>query len=98
MTLDLDTEMECINYLIQTQSLLTTHHSQWRPIEDMRSLGVFRLVLILLSYIPDWNHNAKLDTMKLILELIRVATVSPKIQLDFCETIMVKKSPVQGIR
>lgn len=94
--MDAESERECINYLIQSQYLLMIHHQNWHPIDDMRNLGVFRLMLVLLSN-SDWNHSGKSDTVRLVLELFRLASVSPKVQLDLCETIHIRKVPIQGI-
>ncbi|KAI1711494.1 DDB1- and CUL4-associated factor 1 [Ditylenchus destructor] len=91
MCLDAVSERECITYLIQTQCLLMSHHHNWRPIDDMRKLGVFRLLLVLLS------KSRKPDSVRLVLEVLHLATVSPKVQLDMCETVQVKNAPTQGI-
>uniref|UniRef100_A0A915E2L8 Uncharacterized protein n=1 Tax=Ditylenchus dipsaci TaxID=166011 RepID=A0A915E2L8_9BILA len=77
--------------LLESQCLLLPHHHNWRPIDEMRNLGVFRLMLVLLS------KRRKTESVKLVLEVLHLATVSPKIQLDMCETMVIKNAPTQGI-
>lgn len=95
--MDAESERDCINYLIYSQWLCMMHHHNWHPIDEMRNLGVFKLLFLLLSNSPDWNHSGKPDTLKLVLELFRLTSVSPKVQLDLCETILIRKVPTQGI-
>lgn len=101
MALDEETERCCLDYLIKNQSLLQPHHHNWRPIEEMRNLGVFKLLFNLITNYPDWNDwersGAKFDTLKLLLDLLRLSTVSPKVLLDACETMTIRSSPIQGI-
>uniref|UniRef100_A0A915P697 LisH domain-containing protein n=1 Tax=Meloidogyne floridensis TaxID=298350 RepID=A0A915P697_9BILA len=100
MALDEETEKGCIEYLLRTQCMLQPHHHNWKPVEDMRVLGVFRLLFTLISKYPDWCHwerQGKADTLKLVLEVLRLATVSPKVQLDSCETMMIRHTPMQGL-
>ncbi|KAL7074468.1 hypothetical protein ACQ4LE_006871 [Meloidogyne hapla] len=100
MALDEETEKGCIEYLLRTQCMLQPHHHNWKPVEDMRVLGVFRLLFTLISKYPDWCHwerQGKADTLKLVLEVLRLATVSPKVQLDSCETMMIRQTPMQGL-
>lgn len=100
MALDEETEKGCIEYLLSTQCMLHPHQHNWKPVEDMRVLGVFRLLFNLISKYPDWCHwerQGKADTLKLVLEVLRLATVSPKVQLDSCETMMIRQTPMQGL-
>lgn len=99
--MDEETERGCIDYLIKNQCMLQQHHHNWRPIEEMRNLGVFRLFINLVTNYPTWHiwerSGNKYETLKLLLEVLRMATVSPKVQLDACETMKIRESPVQGI-
>ncbi|KAL3124701.1 hypothetical protein niasHT_001538 [Heterodera trifolii] len=101
LSLDDETERCCIEYLIKSQCMLQPHHHNWRPIEEMRNLGVFKLLFNLITNYPNWNSwersANKFETLKLLLELFRLATVSPKVQLDSCETMKIRSSPIQGI-
>uniref|UniRef100_A0A183CJT1 LisH domain-containing protein n=1 Tax=Globodera pallida TaxID=36090 RepID=A0A183CJT1_GLOPA len=101
MSLDDETERCCVDYLIKSQCMLQPHHHNWRPIEEMRNLGVFKLLFNLITNYPNWNSwersTNKFESLKLLLELFRLATVSPKVQLDSCETMKIRSSPIQGI-
>jgi len=100
MALNEETERGCVDYLIRTQCMLQMHHHSWKPIEEMRNLGIFRLLFTIISNYPDWCHwerQGKADTLKLAIEVLRLATVSPKVQLDACETIVIRQAPVQGL-
>lgn len=100
MALNEETERGCVDYLIRTQYMLQMHHHSWKPIEEMRNLGIFRLLFTIISNYPDWCHwerQGKADTLKLAIEVLRLATVSPKVQLDACETIVIRQAPVQGL-
>src|SRR5689334_2886657 len=86
MILNEQTVKECVHYLIQTQCLFQPHHQTWKPIEDMRNLGLFHHLIRMVSFYPDWCHwerQGKPEALKAALDLLRLATVSPKIQLDF---------------
>lgn len=101
MALGEETERSCEEYLVRNQCMLQPHHHNWRPIEEMRNLGVFKLFSNLVTNYPEWadweRSGSKYETLKLLLEVLRLATVSPKVQLDLCETQMIRTSPIQGL-
>lgn len=85
MHMDDDTVREAVNMLLHAQ----TFSSNWRPIEEIRRLGIVELLLHIVANYPDWAHNGRYEPVKLILEVLWLATTSPKVQLDMC-TIPVK--------
>jgi hypothetical protein len=100
MKFDDETERGCLDSLIKTHCLLRQHNQNWKPIEDMRTLGIFDFIFRMATQYPDWLHwerQGKAETLKLGLEVLRLATVSPKVQLDACQTMVVRETPVQGM-
>jgi len=97
ISLDAEAESECIAFLLNSQCLLQPHHQHWRPIEQLRDLGVFRVLIVLMNTCSEWHSTGRSEVLKMVLDLLHLATVSPKVQLDMCESISIRGVSVQGI-
>ena len=97
ISLEPEVERECVDYLIQTYHFFYPNHQNWAPMEQLRNLDLVRHLLHLVSQCTDWHSGIRVEVLKLILDLLHVMTVSPKVQLDLCETITIRGTPVQGV-
>jgi hypothetical protein len=101
MSMDDETERNCLEYLIQSQCMLQANNQNWKPIEEMRNLGIFQMLFRIINNYPDWldyERQGRAETLKLALDVLRLSTVSPKVMLDACDTLIIKKTPTQGLR
>ena len=116
MLLDDETLKVYANYIVQSQCLMQSQHSNWLPVERFRMLGIIKFLLQILTNFPEWvslliivnkfayifknlwDKSGKNELLKLVLDLLNLLSISPKIQLDFCDTITIKQvSPSYGI-
>lgn len=76
MHMEDDTLREAVNMLLQAQTIYTT----WRPIDEIRRLGFVKMLVGVAANYPDWAHVIRYEPVKLILEVLWLATTSPKVR------------------
>uniref|UniRef100_A0A914WY80 Uncharacterized protein n=1 Tax=Plectus sambesii TaxID=2011161 RepID=A0A914WY80_9BILA len=73
-------------------------HAVWKPVEELRRLGVIRTLLFIIGESNDWNLNQKTELVRNTLEVLWVCSVIPRVQLDLCGIIKMRNgSTVEGI-
>lgn len=96
LVLEPETEPKALELLLNS----LPYHPSWLPTNAFRKLGFINLFIRILCVQtrPDYqNVPLKLDSIKLMLNVLRVATVSPGVISDLCETVTIKDSDETGI-
>uniref|UniRef100_A0A158R6C1 LisH domain-containing protein n=1 Tax=Syphacia muris TaxID=451379 RepID=A0A158R6C1_9BILA len=82
MKLDDEALADCVWLLLHTISMSST----WKPVEDMRRLGIIEKLLFIIGEAGNWtNTNIRNDIVKSSLEVIWMCSTVPRVQLDLCE-------------
>ncbi|CAI5448478.1 unnamed protein product [Caenorhabditis angaria] len=61
-------------------------NASWRPIEELRKLGVIKTMLAIHILSPDWNMTNRSEMTGAAIEVISVCCCLPKVQLELVET------------
>ncbi|VDM37858.1 unnamed protein product [Toxocara canis] len=75
---------ECVWLLLHTLSM----HTTWRPVEEMRRLGVIRTLFFILGEAHSWNSNVKNDIVKSSLEVLWMCSTVAQVQMDMCDSLV----------
>lgn len=72
----------------------------WYPTNALRNLGFINFFIRILGIRTECQFHMpslRLDSIKLILNILRLATVSPGVINDLCTLVKIKKSSESGI-
>ena len=83
----LDTDQ--VHELIVTAQDLLPFRAYWQPVGEFVRLGGIPLLLqaIAISYL--WNFTGRAETVRSALDVLAVCSVSPRVQLLFCDRIQI---------
>lgn len=65
MHLDDENLKTCVWILLHTLGL----HSSWRPVEELKRLGVIRTMYFLVGIANSWNGGSKIEILKMSLDV-----------------------------
>lgn len=65
MHLDDENLKTCVWILLHTLGL----HSSWRPVEELKRLGVIRALYFLVGTANSWNGGSKIEILKMSLDV-----------------------------
>lgn len=76
MHLDDENLKTCVWILLHTLGL----HSSWRPVEELKRLGVVRAMYFLVGTANSWNGGSKIEILKIALDVSYfVVHISPSL-------------------
>ncbi|KAL3982548.1 hypothetical protein ACH3XW_47600 [Acanthocheilonema viteae] len=84
MHLDDENLKTCVWILLHTLGL----HSSWRPVEELKRLGVIRTMYFLVGTANSWNGGSKIEILKMSLDVLWMCSAVPRIQMDICESTL----------
>lgn len=96
--LESETEPKALEVLLDTLPFV----SNWHPANALRNLGFINFFLRIIGIQTKAHYQyhvvyIKMESIKLILNTLRLATVSPGVINDMCEKINLKDSNATGI-
>ncbi|VDM95391.1 unnamed protein product [Thelazia callipaeda] len=81
MHLDDESLKICVWTLIHCLGL----HSSWKPVDELKRLGFMRSIYFLIAMGSSWSGTAKIEILKMSLDVLWMCSVVPRIQMDMCE-------------
>ncbi|EFO23215.2 hypothetical protein LOAG_05271 [Loa loa] len=94
MHLDDENLKNCIWILLHTLGL----HSSWRPVDELKRLGVIRTMYFLVGTANSWNGGSKIEILKMSLDVLWMCSAVPRIQMDICEsTLKIREQNVESV-
>ncbi|CAG9538905.1 unnamed protein product, partial [Cercopithifilaria johnstoni] len=94
MHLDDENLKTCVWILLHTLGL----HSSWRPVEELKRLGVIRTMYYLVGTANSWNGGSKIEILKMSLDVLWMCSAVPRIQMDICEsTLKIREQNVESV-
>uniref|UniRef100_A0AAF5PHW2 LisH domain-containing protein n=1 Tax=Wuchereria bancrofti TaxID=6293 RepID=A0AAF5PHW2_WUCBA len=94
MHLDDENLKTCVWILLHTLSL----HSSWRPVDELKRLGVIRTMYFLIGTANSWNGGSKVEILKMSLDVLWMCSAVPRIQMDICEsTLKIRDQNVESL-
>uniref|UniRef100_A0A915PMW3 LisH domain-containing protein n=1 Tax=Setaria digitata TaxID=48799 RepID=A0A915PMW3_9BILA len=94
MHLDDENLKTCVWILLHTLGL----HSSWRPVEELKRLGVIRTMHFLVGAANSWNGGSKIEILKMSLDVLWMCSAVPRIQMDICEsTLKIREQNVEAV-
>lgn len=79
MQLDDETLRQCVWLLLHSMGL----HTTWRPVEELRRLGAIRTLLFLVGTANSWSGGAKMEIVKISLEVCNILYCIKSLQKRF---------------
>lgn len=74
---------EQLNILLEYMSF----RAQWPPVDNLLRLGGMTLLLQVIAFAYDWNYSGRGETVRSVLDVLRVCSVMPKVQMTLCSNV-----------
>uniref|UniRef100_A0A0M3HUU8 DDB1- and CUL4-associated factor 1 n=1 Tax=Ascaris lumbricoides TaxID=6252 RepID=A0A0M3HUU8_ASCLU len=84
LKLDDEPLKECVWLLLHTLNM----HTTWRPVEEMRRLGVIRTLFFILGEANAWSSNVKDEIVKNSLEVLWMCSTVARVQMDMVDSFV----------
>ena len=72
---------------IEAMFELLPFRSRWQPIDNFVQLGGITTCLKVIASAYDWTFQGRCEMVRSALDILAVAAVLPKVQLQFCEKV-----------